>query len=1656
MAVISPENAETLALNVAESIFEQAIDGAQSQLIGTLQTLARLNVLSGLVSASLEIVRTNPETENNIDLEIRLGGVVLQTVTGAATAAAIAPAVTLSLGALTFAGSGILIAAGAGLIVGGTVIAAKNLLGEDLTAYFNDVLNNPSVTATVHPVGNGEDVEVIFPDGLDESGWQRNEEINAINHLVAQGVQQLSIGARVDFDYVDNSTEDTSYVLYDANTLNVVAQEFLEVSVSGDEDGNVPSAQYNIGSSMVAFRDGDLVYVSVNGLHGTDVGFYMRDILVGNESGNNIIGTYGATDNELILGLDGEDTIFGNAGDDHLYGGDGKDTLYGGDGADVIHGGNDSSDDYLDGGDENDTIYGIDGNNRIWGGAGNDSVLAGAGNDVVYGGDGKDTIYGLNSNDSLWGQGDNDYLYGDGGDDSISGGLGTNIIFGGDGFDWLEYEQGYNEGVHININGRNDISSDSLSGGGYYGTTSFANPSDAFHDFFSNIEGIATTQFDDTVTISADILNDPLGFNILLDLGSGNNIVRTSNGDDVFNATQFTGISSDNTITYDGAAGNDEISGSLGEDILRGGGDNDELLGDQGADSLYGDSGNDTLIGGRANDFLYGGDNSDTYLIGTADGEDTIEDGHGADRVFLDLDADTVNDIDAGVGIYETLLTGIAFGNDTGQHTDWEYVMGFDGHTAYLDWDGDPLVADSRGELRIDFDATGIIDLTINNFATGEFGITIDGAEESDAPDGAEEDETNENDTTNGNNGGDGGAGGGGNNGDGEDFYISTPGNGSATGAGQYDNGAGGGGQNISYSSNLDAAGGVYTSNSSGRTDLISGSSDGGSANGIRSSGQTGTGNYDIGVHDDPPSDTPDAFTAGEPHLLTYDLSFYDFQDAGEYTLVRSTDSDNPFVIQSRQEAWVEEDGTADQFSVNTAIATQLGDTRVGFYLRGSLEFDLTTNGLDQFELTSQLPVLWIEDEAYFMTPSSILLVEDGAILRHGDTDQYTVYNGSGDWFTITIHEDHINVGTGLSDSRDAGSVEGLLGNYDGDANNDFALDDGTPLGSSISETTLYNVFGDDWRIEQSESLFLYGDGQDTNSFNNPNFIHAQTTVEDFDPVDVAAAEAAVIAEGFDPNSDVFDAAVLDYLVMGDIEYDDIWAALEATTIVEADVSGDDIFYGTELDDILSGTNDDDYIMALDGDDVVYALAGDDTIIGGQGNDNLYGYTGIDLFVHRHGDGNDHLYSGEYNSSDYVFMFGDDDGLLQEEEIQFVVSGYDLKVINRDSGETLTLDNMYAYGGNTFATVNGIAVNGALNIVGTDNAETLYATSGNDTLEGGLGDDVLQGKAGTDVFIHHYGDGNDHLYSGEYNSSDYVFMYSDDGQQLQESEMQFVVSGYDLKIINRASGETLTLDNMYAYGGNTFATVNGIAVNGALNVVGTDSAETLYATAGNDTLEGGLGNDVLHGKAGTDLFVHHYGDGNDHLYSGEYNSSDYVFMYGDDEALLQEEEIQFVVSGYDLKIINRANDETLTLDNMYAYGGNTFATVNGIAVNGALNVVGTDSAETLYATAGNDTLEGGLGNDVLQGKAGTDLYIHREGDGNDHLYSGEYNSNDSIEMYDNDGTLLDATELSFVQSSYDLVVTNLNSSETLTLDNMYAYSGNTFATLNGIDLSTVI
>ena len=127
----------------------------------------------------------------------------------------------------------------------------------------------------------------------------------------------------------------------------------------------------------------------------------------------------------------------------------------------------------------------------------------------------------------------------------------------------------------------------------------------------------------------------------------GNDLIVGFEGNDKING----GLGNDCIL---GGEGNDQLSGGLGNDVLFGGNGQDNLDGGLGNDKLFGEADVDKLNGGVGNDQILGGDGNDDISGGVDDdqinggtGDDKIDGGVGVDTVFGEDGNDSIN---GGVG----------------------------------------------------------------------------------------------------------------------------------------------------------------------------------------------------------------------------------------------------------------------------------------------------------------------------------------------------------------------------------------------------------------------------------------------------------------------------------------------------------------------------------------------------------------------------------------------------------------------------------------------------------------------------------------------------------------------------------------------------------------------------------------------------------------------------------------------------------------------------------------------------------------------------------------------------------------------------------------------------------------------------------------------
>ena len=290
--------------------------------------------------------------------------------------------------------------------------------------------------------------------------------------------------------------------------------------------------------------------------------------------------------------------------------------LVGGSGHDQLHG---------QGGD--DILLGRAGRDSISGGSGDDLIRAGSGDDLLSANEGSNILKGGSGNDTLLGGSQGSTLKGEAGNDVIVDGGGSDLVDGGVGDDLLIVHRSLSE-YKIRDLANNDFEIESVDGTDVVTAVERIRFADGEHVVSELLQEISKA----TGVVTAPVPPNP----ITPDSVAGRSIQGSVNNDEI------KGSIGDDLIKS--GDGNDTVKGELGDDILKGGNGNDVLNGGEGDDRLLGGNGDDTLIVGNGNDFIDGGAGKDTAVFNTV--FDVVDTGNGVIRVQSIEGTDTLTNVE--------------------------------------------------------------------------------------------------------------------------------------------------------------------------------------------------------------------------------------------------------------------------------------------------------------------------------------------------------------------------------------------------------------------------------------------------------------------------------------------------------------------------------------------------------------------------------------------------------------------------------------------------------------------------------------------------------------------------------------------------------------------------------------------------------------------------------------------------------------------------------------------------------------------------------------------------------------------------------------------------------------------------------------------------
>lgn len=246
----------------------------------------------------------------------------------------------------------------------------------------------------------------------------------------------------------------------------------------------------------------------------------------------------------------------------------------------------------------------------------------------------------------------------------------------------------------------------------------------------------------------------------------------------------------------------------------------------------------------------------------------------------------------------------------------------------------------------------------------------------------------------------------------------------------------------------------------------------------------------------------------GEPRILTLDKLHYSFHAEGSFLGCLSQNN---------------------QLEIQTLFK---GYKQVGS-LVSAVAFRLQTDVIT-FSVSS--PNVFVNGAPY-LGPFPIPLKSGGKVLEVKNTPnkkQYMVVSKEGDYFPVKITKLLIDFRTILTDQYKGKMKNGLLGNFDGDRNNDLTTSNGEiikPFNLNKEEkcVALYKKFGNSWRVDINNSIFPDKIKQENQSI-NLNFPTSCYPSELFTPAKINEAKnkslAAGIKDPFTLQNSIFDYVI--------------------------------------------------------------------------------------------------------------------------------------------------------------------------------------------------------------------------------------------------------------------------------------------------------------------------------------------------------------------------------------------------------------------------------------------------------------------------------------------------------------------------------------------------
>eukprot|EP00105_Crassostrea_gigas_P046261 XP_019930409.1 PREDICTED: protein mesh [Crassostrea gigas] len=222
------------------------------------------------------------------------------------------------------------------------------------------------------------------------------------------------------------------------------------------------------------------------------------------------------------------------------------------------------------------------------------------------------------------------------------------------------------------------------------------------------------------------------------------------------------------------------------------------------------------------------------------------------------------------------------------------------------------------------------------------------------------------------------------------------------------------------------------------------------------------------------------ARTNGDPHITTLDGYSYTFNGVGEFVYLKTTDG--TFQSQIRFEQFRKENGDLVDASVCTAIATQHTNTS------GVVEVRL--NSIRTADILVDGEVIDFDESNAHQFPGAFVLqiASNDSNINSTKKEFIVSFTEIGIAFKAIASSKVLNILPIVGNKSLAGSLRGLLGDFDENPNNDLQTDSGRILYPNSSTEQIFDDFGVSWRITENSSLFTYEPGKSYDDYQLRSF----------------------------------------------------------------------------------------------------------------------------------------------------------------------------------------------------------------------------------------------------------------------------------------------------------------------------------------------------------------------------------------------------------------------------------------------------------------------------------------------------------------------------------------------------------------------------------------